>query len=325
MKTLHFFILIITILSFGCGHKNVPLPEKAQLPAHSGEIRISGAYALMPLVSRWISEYQKIHPTVLFTINPSGSLDAIQNSMTDNSDLVMISSALTEGLDSTAWVVPVARLSVVMIANKKNPYWNLIVEKGIKKDDLIDLFSGEQIFWGEVFNESEKYPASVYVRADKAGSTEILSRFLWLDNHELKGEGVLGEDKMLEALKKNKLGLGYCNFIYTFDTATKEFDQNIGIIPLDINQNNRLDFKENFYNSFTELQRAMWLGKYPCVLNRQLQIVVSTKPATKELHDFLKWIFTDGQKTAKNMGYMELRSSEVKYCLAYLENEYRMY
>ena len=183
---------------------------------------------------------------------------------------------------------------------------------------ISNIFSGAINNWGDIVGDAENLPITVYARSDKAGTTEVLSKFLWLSESEIIGNGVAGENKMIEAIKQDKTAIGYCNYIYTFDPVSKQFVDNISIVPLDINHNGRLDLKEDFYSDFAGLQRAMWLGKYPCILNRKLLLVAAKKPATSELVDFLQWIFTDGQKTLKNMGYMELRTSEIKYCLAYL-------
>ncbi|BAX78869.1 PstS family phosphate ABC transporter substrate-binding protein [Labilibaculum antarcticum] len=321
MKAIRCVFIFIIFLTIGCVNKTPQQQqEKESLPTHKGEINIKGAYALMPLVQRWITEYQKIHPLVLFNLSPVGSGEVLSEIYSDKTDLLMISSELPDKLESAVWILPVAKLSVVMIVNKKNPYWSQILEAGIKKDDMSKLFTGEITSWGNLFGEPGKQPVSVYFRSDQAGATDILSKFLWLDDQKMSGTGILGENQLIEAIKGDSLAIGYCNFIYSFDPESKEFRDDIGIIPLDLNQNGSLDMKENFYENFTELQRAMWLGKYPCILNRPLQFVASQKPSTKELYDFLKWTIIDGQKIVPEMGYMELRSSEIQRCLSYIEN-----
>ena len=321
MKTIRYIPIFIIFLSLGCVN-NTPQPQQEQesLPAHKGEIKIKGAYALTPLVQRWIDEYQKIHPSVLFNLSPVGTGEVLPEIFSENTDLVLVSSELPDKLEATAWILPVAKLPVVMVVNKENPYWSQILETGIKKDDLAKLFTGEITSWGNLFGEPGKHPVSVYFRSDQAGATDILSKFLWLDDQKMIGTGFIGENRLIEAIKGDPLAIGYCNFIYAFDSETKEFLDDVKIIPLDLNQNGQLDVKENFYEEFTRLHQAMWLGKYPCNLNRPLQIVASQKPSTKELYDFLKWIIIDGQEIVSEMGYMKLHSSELKRCLSYIEN-----
>lgn len=318
MKTIHLILVLITFLTFGCGIKNNPGQKKALPSVHQGKIRITGAYALTPLVERWISEYQKNNPSVLFQVIPTGSGDAISKIFSGEADLTMISSELPVSLDTSVWVVPVARISTVIIANRNNPYAQKIWETGITRDNIAELFTGVKTCWGDLFGAKGKNPVNVYIRSDHSGATDILSRYLWLANSDLKGTGINGEPQLIETIRKDKFALGYCNFIYAFDPSTKLFDKDIFIVPLDINQNCRIDQKENFYSSFKELQRAMWLGKYPCILNRPLQFASARRPISKEILGFLNWVYTGGQKYISEMGYMELRPNEVKYCLAYV-------
>lgn len=316
MKIVRYFFILIIFLSLAClNDTSQPPLEKEILASHEGEIKIKGAYALMPLVQEWINEYQKINPEVLFNLSTSATAVALPEMFSDNIDLVMSSSELPKTLDTKAWILPVAKLSVVMIVNKENPYYSQIMETGFIKDDLTKLFTGEITSWGQLFGEPEKHPVSVFFRSDEAGATEVLSKYLWLDDQKMQGTGIIGDKLLIEAIKSDPLAIGYCNFIYAFKPDSKEFLDEIGIVPLDQNQNGRLDLKERFYNNFEELQRAMWLGKYPCILNRSLKLIATQKPATKELYDFLEWMTTDGQKIVPKMGYMELRSGELQRCL----------
>jgi phosphate transport system substrate-binding protein len=321
MKTLKYIFIFIALLTLGCLNKGSQTQqEKESLPNYSGEIKITGAYALTPLVQLWIKEYRKTHPSVLINLSSMGTGEVITENVLGTTDLVMVSSELPDNIETTAWVLPVARLSVVMIVNKKNPYYSQILEKGIKPDDLTKLFTGEISFWGNLFGEPGKHPVSAYYRSDKAGATAIASKYLWLDGQNMNGTGIDGETKLIETVKGDPLAISYCNFIYSFNPESTEFLDDIRIIPLDLNQNGMLDAKENFYENFTKLQRAMWLGKYPCLLNRPLQFVAAQKPATKEVYDFLIWVLNEGQNVISEKGYMELRPSEIRHCLAYVEN-----
>jgi phosphate transport system substrate-binding protein len=318
MKSIHLFFILGVVLMYGCGNKNISPNEQASTSGNTGKIKIIGAFALSPLVERWAAEYRKSNPSVSFEITSIGSGDAANKILSGEADLTMISSELPENIDTMVWEVPVAKLSVVVIANRKNPYYQKILETGITRDNLAELFTGAKTCWGDFFGVKGKNPVNIYLRSDHSGATDNLTKYLWIEKNDLKGTSINGETQLIETIKKDQFALGYCNFIYSFDPATKLFDKDIFILPLDINQNCQVDKKENFYGSFKELQRAIWLGKYPCVLNRPLQLAAAKKPTKKEVLDFLKWIYTDGQKFIPEMGYMELRTNEVKYCIAYV-------
>jgi len=233
----------------------------------------------------------------------------------------MISSQIPAEHDTTLWSTPVARLAVVPIISKKNPYLHKILKVGIKKDDLITLFLNQnKRTWGGIYGKSSEHPVNVYVRNDKSGATDVLANYLWANPADIVGIKVTGEIKMIESVKSDPLALGYCNLVYTYDLNNNKFFDEFCILPIDLNQNGVIDKREDFYHDFAKIQRAMVLGKYPCVLDRNLFIVTLGKPKTKEVVDFLKWVLTDGQKVVPQMGYIELRNSEIRYNLYYLLN-----
>ena len=314
MKTKTAILLLLIFLFTNCKQKSYLREES--LPAHPNEINISGAFALAPLVQVWINEFQKINPKVKFELNTIGSGRGLVEVLKGRTDLAMVSSEIPRGIDSTLWVIPVARLAVVPIINNKNPYIAEINKKGITRDVLVDLFSGNNMkSWGDLYGNPGKDPIHVYYRSDSSGATDVLARYLWLQSKDMRGKGIDGEDKMIAAIKKDPLALGYCNFIYAFDPKSRLFFPELNVLPLDINNDGKIEAKENFYDSVVHLQRAMWVGKYPCALNRDLYLVSKVKPNTKEVVEFIKWVLTDGQRFVPEMGYIELHSSETQTSL----------
>ncbi|MCX6250676.1 MAG: substrate-binding domain-containing protein [Bacteroidetes bacterium] len=311
MKTKILPAILMIMLFFGC--RQVTTHQENELTFHKGPIKITGAFALNPLVNTWITEFQKTHPAVQFDVKPNGSGNGLKDLSGGNNDIAMISSEVIPDKDSVFWVIPVARLGVVPIVSDKNPYLQKILKKGMTKDFLNAAFAGQKnpSTWGEIYGISARNPVKTYLRSDSSGATDVFGKFLWLSANEMKGIGVDGEAKMIEAVKNDPDALGYCNFIYAIDPKTQQFSAGIHIIPLDLNMNGLLDEKEDFYGNVSTLQRAMWSGRYPCVLNRNLYLVTKGKPATREVMQFLIWVLTEGQKMVAQEGYIELHSFEI--------------
>jgi phosphate transport system substrate-binding protein len=311
MKTKILPAILLTILLFGC--KQVTTRQETTLPFHKGPIRITGAYALNPLVTAWIAEFKKTHPSVEFDIKPNGSGSGLKDLTSGQTDIAMISSDVVADKDSVLWIIPVARLGVVPIISEKNPYLTEILKKGMKKEFLVSCFAtmGRAAAWGDDYGVQSKDPVKTYIRSDSSGATDVLGKYLWLASHEMKGTGVEGDEKMVEAVKNDPAGLGYCNFIYAIDITTQKFAPGIHVVPLDLNLNGKIDEKENFYNNVTSLQRAMWSGRYPCIMTRNLYLATKGKPLTAEVMQFLVWVLTDGQKIVAQQGYIELHSFEI--------------
>lgn len=319
MKTKLLIGLLLLTLTY-CNTSQLSKPTN-KLVHHRGKIRITGAYALYPLVQQWIVDYKKVNPDIEFDLQAIGSGNGLNEVLNGKVDIAMISAQVPSDVDTMLWISPVARLAVVPIISRKNPYLESILKKGIKKDDLFSVFINKNPrTWGDIYGKLGENPVEVYVRTDKSGATDVLAKYLWVLPSEIIGMGVEGENRMIEAVKTNPFALGYCNLVYTYDINNKKFFDEFCILPIDLNQNGVIDKREDFYDNFSELQRAMFLGKYPCVLNRDLYVATFGKPKTLEMIDFLKWVLTQGQNTVTKLGYIELRNSEIRYNLYYLLN-----
>lgn len=319
MKTLITALILLTLLLPGC--KQQTPRSTADLPSKNGPVKIAGAYALYPLMQLWIREFQKLHPDIKIEIQPIGSGRGLTELMRGNADLAMVSGDIPESRDTMIWIAPVARLATVIICNAENPYLKKIRAQGMNRDDLAAIFTNDNPKkWGDLFGKPGKDPIHIYIRSDSSGAADVLAKYLWIGPGDMKGTGVNGEDKLIEAVKKDPLALGYCNFIWAFDPATFRFADGFNIVPLDLNNNGKIDPKESFYDSVPRLQRAMWSGKFPCALTRSLSLASKGKPGTKEVVEFLKYILTDGQKLVANEGYIELHRSENRCRVFFLDN-----
>src|SRR5664280_2617156 len=79
----------------------------------TGNISISGAYALYPLVKKWSIDFMKIHPSVQIVIKKEGTGQGIENLQAKKIQLAMISRPLTDEEESEGiWVIPVAKEGV---------------------------------------------------------------------------------------------------------------------------------------------------------------------------------------------------------------------
>jgi len=311
MKTKVYFIITIIVLLFtGCNSKTNK--QSVYLLSHSNQITISGAYALAPIMQVWMTEFQKTHPYVKFKLTTNGSGEGLDDVLAGKVDLAMISGEIPKKADSLVWKASVARLAIVPVMNANNPFLKTIQEKGITKENLFELFTGKkQIKWGELADKTDKDKVNVYMRGDSSGASATMARYLSINLKEIKGIPVNGEDELIKQVKKDPLSLSYCNFIYAFDPIKKEFLPDMKVVPIVLNETEKQN-GQKIFDSYEHLQRAMWLGKYPSLLIRNLSLVSKGKPRTREMVDFIYWIATDGQKFIPDNGYIELHSSDVQ-------------
>jgi phosphate transport system substrate-binding protein len=313
------FLLLLVILFAGCSTKSNK--KETTILSHSDLITISGAYALSPMVAVWITEFQKTHPYVKFKVNPNGSGGGLQDILAGKVDMAMISEKLPKAIDTVLWAVPVARVGVVPVISGKNPYLDQIRKKGMTKEILAGIFSGKSDkTWGDLYGRPGKDPMKVFRRGDTSGANTVFAKYLSVPRNQVAGTPVSGEQLLIEQVIKEPLAISYCNFIYAFDPVTKKFLDDIKVLPIDFSGKGKFQGKDDIFDSYEHLQRAMWVGKYPTALIRDLKLVTKGKPRTKEMVEFLYWIVTDGQKFVPDNGYTELHSSEIQSIAAEMKS-----
>jgi phosphate transport system substrate-binding protein len=326
MSIIKFTILLFCLaIIFGCKQSN-PGNKIDNLQAGiksniSGNISISGAYALYPLVQRWADDFMKIHPDVRIVVTTSGTGQGIADLIAKKEQLAMISRPLTdEELNAGIWSVAVAKDGVAPIVNQNNPYLEKILSQGLSPDEFIKAFTSDKILtWGELLNTDDKEKVLVYSRADESGAADVFAEFLFKKSSDLRGTKVTGDEAMIKSIQENRLALGFCNFSYAFDRTSGDRIRDIQIIPSDLDFDNKIDKKEIPFLNLKEAHRGIWLGIYPKSLCRELTIGSLGKPVDQAIVEFLKYVLTDGQKSIKETGLCDLNNVYIKNSLEKLK------
>ncbi len=254
----------------------------------------------------WVNEFQKVNPNVRFKIEKTSSGQGLENVLQNKTDLGMISSEIPIEYDTVLWTAPIARLAVVPIISKKNPYLAKIQEIGLSKDDLLKIFTNSsEKFWGDRFGSTGKEPMNVYIHSDKSESNDIFACFLDVETFKLLGNTQVGDDNMLKTIQNDALGIGFCNMVYLLNPSTGDFVNDVEVLTFDFNSNGKIDEKEVCSKTYNNLQRAIWLGRFPHALTRELYLASNGKPQKAIVIEFLKWVLTDGQRFVNQQGYIE--------------------
>jgi len=152
----------------------------------------------------------------------------------------------------------------------------------------------------------------VYTRSDACGAAETWAKYLGNNKQEdLKGTAVFGDPGLSQAVIQDPLGIGFNNIGYAYDTKTGEQLAGLCVIPIDINENGKIDDDENFYGKKSAIVQAIAEGRYPSPPARDLHLVTKGKfnGITKE---FVRWILIDGQKYVDEMGYIKLPTEKIE-------------
>lgn len=277
------------------------------IPSPEETISISGAFALYPMVIKWSEEFKKTHPKVKFDISAGGAGKGMSDALGGLVDLGMLSRDIfPEEIKKGAFPVAVAKDAVLPTFNSSNPNAKEILAKGMKITVLSNIFvNGTLKNWKQA-GFSTSAPIRAYTRSDASGAGETWGKYLNVKQEDLLGIGVFGDPGVLQAVKKDITGIGYNNIGYVYDPKTRKPITGIAVIPIDINNNGKIDADENFYGTLDELTKAIAEDKYPSPPARVSFLVSKNKPQKKIVTEFLKWILTDGQKFNNETGYISL-------------------
>jgi phosphate transport system substrate-binding protein len=271
-----------------------------------GTVKVSGAWALYPMMVKWAEEYQKTHP-VTVEVSAGGAGKGMTDALAGLVDIGMISRGIyQEEIDKGAFYVGVTKDAVVAVINKDNPVLGDILSKGLTKQTFSKIYiSGEITKWGQAVGSSVADEIHVYTRSDAAGAPESWANYLGKKQDDLKGIGVYGDPGLLEAVKKDNLGIGYNNIGYAYDMDTKKQVDGIVVVPIDINGNGHIDTEESFYSTKDKIVEAIGENIYPHPPARVLFLATKGK-FTDLAKEFVQWILTDGQAYVKDAGYVPL-------------------
>lgn len=309
-------VLVLAALATACAS-----PQTTSKPTGlNGKITVSGAWALYPMMVRWAEEFQKINPGVTFDISAGGAGKGAADALGGLVDIGMVSrEILPAEAERGAFYVPSVIDAVVPTANAANPVKDELLSKGIKRQTFIDIWiTGQATNWKDIFPQAAafgKTDINVYTRSDAAGAPETWAKYLGKKQENLLGIGVYGDPGLAETVRKDPLGIGFNNIGYAYDAQTRTQLDGLLVIPIDVNQNDRIDPDEGFYGTLDEITAAIARGVYPSPPARELNLVTlrEFKGVTRE---FVKWILTEGQQYAPEAGYIPLSTAKLEGELA---------
>jgi len=305
-------LILLVILSCGCiENKN--------------SIKVSGAFALYPMMGIWAEEYQKINPEIKIEVSAGGAGKGMSDAIQGIIDIGMVSREIYDSeIDQGIFWVSVAKDAVVATINSENPVLNDILTKGITKNQFEGIFITKTFKkWGDLFNNSfisEKI--RVYTRSDSCGAAQTWADYLGDytqdDLTDAADSAINGDPNLAAAVQGDKIGIGYNNINFVYNPYTKKPFENIKIVPIDLNDNNILDENENFYDNRDIMVNAIANNIYPSPPARDLHLVAKNN-FTGITKKFVYWILTDGQQYVPENGYIQLSEEMINKQLQYLE------
>lgn len=307
-----FFASLLLSFAISC-NQNSTTKENSNKTELSGDISISGAFALYPMVVKWVEEFQKINPKVRINVSAGGAGKGMTDVLQNMVELAMVSREIKdEEIKQGAWFVAVTKDAVLPTINSANPVLAEINKKGTTKDMLSVLYlDKKKQTWGKLFGAKSTAIVNVYTRSDACGAAEMWAKFMGKKQEDLLGTGVFGDPGIADAIKNDINAIGYNNVIYAYDLKTRKLYPGLSILPLDLDGNRTIDASENFYQCLDSVMAAICSGKYPSPPARDLYLVSKGKPTNPIVNAFIEWILTDGQKFIDEGGYVKLTDEKL--------------
>ncbi len=315
ITTLFFGTLALSSVSCGNGNRN-------QNDDLSGELSLSGAFALYPVAVQWAEEFQTLHPGVHIDISAGGAGKGMTDALAGVVDFGMVSREVyPPEKEKGAVGFAVAKDAVVPTINASNPKLKKLFAHGLSRDAAIDIWiTGKAKTWGDVLGTDDATPLHAYTRSDACGAAETWALWFGAKQEDLGGTAVFGDPGVAAAVQKDIYGIGLNNIGYAYDNDTHLPNDGIVVLPIDIDGDGRIAPDENFYNTKGRLVAAIAEGKYPSPPARDLYLVTKGIPSNPVAVAFLEYVLGDGQ--AKNIpaGYIDIPENKIWESLALLES-----
>lgn len=300
----------------GCGGK-----QSASNDDMAGDIAISGAWALYPMMMMWTEEFHKTHPNIQFDVSAGGAGKGMADALGRAVDIGMVSRDVQPiEVEQGAFGINVTRDAVLPTISANNPHLARLQATGATQAALRGVWLGEIKTWGEVLGDpAVTDEIHVYTRSDACGAAETIAAYLGKYKQEdLQGIAVYGDPGLASAVTQDPLGIGYNNLNFAYDADSGRPVGGLQILPLDTNANGVIDPDEDFYADKTDVMRAISEGRYPSPPARTLILVTKDKPTGATL-TFIRWILAEGQAFVEETGYIPLSPAELEAELAKLQ------
>lgn len=311
------FIVLISISFNSCGKKADQQSTQSEL---TGTIKVSGAWALYPMMVKWGEEFQKIHPKVRVDISAGGAGKGVSDALAGLVDIGMVSREIKqEEIDKGGCFVPAVKDAVFPVINAANPaLTHGLTQRGMRRQQFIDLWiTGKPLTWGEIAGTAVNEKVTVYTRSDACGAAETWAKYLGKMQEDLQGVGVYGDPGLAEAVKQDKLGIGFNNLNYAYDMKTGLPVAGLHVISIDVNENGMIDPEEDL-STKAQAIAAIVAGHYPSPPARDLYLLTKTK-FQGLTRSFILWILSDGQNFVDEVGYIKLAPGQIEAALQTLQ------
>lgn len=304
-------ILVTFILT---GFINECMPIDKEKAVNSESVTVIYTSDLRQMAERWSEEFRSGESTITPTLEAFN----VRNTEKKSDALYLFTDKeLTQAPFNNYWKMVVGRSIVVPVIHKQNALFADISKQGIQLTRLQELLISPDGNTAEkTFNlTGYNIPVPVYVENDAV----VQNCLYQITSLQTSNKQILETDQLLKKLNIDKNAVIFCQLSHITDKNGTLISDQLSILPIDKNNNGKLDAVENIYADMPSFYRGIWIGKYPKALYSNLYLASASKPDNDAQVSFTRWVLTTGQSHLGDQGYRQLVVNEVPSKLAKIQ------
>lgn len=277
MKILKFFIALLGLSSGAYAQNNT--------------YTVTGTRFLLPLFENFNAELSNEGFSKIFEATARNP----------NADIIATATpnelpAVKDGFSQYA----IAKIFYLPVVNKSHPDIQQLLQEGIRISDLKNIFFKKEDV--NQFNPS----TSFNVLTRNACAAVSFSNFLKEDiKHIINDYHKIENDSLLiDLVSKDILGITFLDPSNIYDSKTGEIKSGFAILPIDLNNNGKIDEDENFYTNRDTLIKK--LSNSSIDLPSGLLAVTVANQEKEVFVKYVNWIKEKGKHIIENFGFLTL-------------------
>jgi len=280
-----FFFASITV----CGQKQIEVKP---------DMTIKASAETYELVKTWADEFSKR--------NPGNEITVIRE---DNSRIAdsEVTGHITTNLPDNQnkyWTTRICREIIVPVINKNHPGLSDYQKSGITKSRLAQMYADSDPVWpGQQKNKAQ----ILMLRNEKVN--ENLNRFFGQEVSASLHQSFTSAQELLKELQSEKNSVAFLPLKDIIDEEQNQLKGSLSFLPIDRNENGKLDHMENIYGSIEQFSRGAQIGKFPQELCCNVYLLTNQKPDKTREKAFISFLLTHGKSDISGFGYSNLAYS----------------
>lgn len=291
MKSIRIFSIFFILIISSNIHLNAQKTKEYVL--------LSGTRFTYPLLEKWVEEFKKSNPQARIRLQYSKAAN-------DSINLKVIAHTLgKEESKPDETYIKVSKYALLPIANERNADLKKAFKKGFKQEDLKKAFFNDSSSYFQE-NTKKQFSSTIYARTGVACSSIAFAHHFGLLPSEIKGKKISGEDQYLtSAIQKDTTGLTYNNLGYIFDFNQRVPVKGIKVIPIDLNENGKIDKEEQIFDNLDNITNYLEENQGDKSIPTDYISFIFKKNASNEtLNKFVNWVLSEGQKYNHAYGFL---------------------